>query len=131
MSFSVIGAVCILSATFCRASKAQIQGILMSPTSGMKQLGPVELVTCMSLVSLAIMLVWSASVEGMQPWKQILSAKVFFAVLIAALNASVLNIASIFVIRSLGPVAQQCVGQLKSVLCCVGAVAAFHEVATR
>jgi drug/metabolite transporter (DMT)-like permease len=130
INFSLIGAVCIISATFCRALKAQIQGILMSPNSGLKQLGPVENVTCTSLVSLAIMLLWSALSEGWKPWSQLWHTKVFLAVLIAALNAAVLNIASIFVIRSLGPVAQQCVGQLKSVLCCVGAVVAFNEAIT-
>lgn len=127
MNFSVIGALCILGATFCRAGKAQIQGLLMCPGSGLMQLDPIELVVCTSMVSLVIMLVWSAVAEGLAPWQRIMSLKVFFPVLLAALNASVLNIASIFVIRSLGPVAQQCVGQLKSVLCCVGAVAAFNE----
>jgi drug/metabolite transporter (DMT)-like permease len=130
IQFSLLGATLILAATVCRAAKAQIQSLLMSAESTMMQLDPVELITCTSCLTFLVMLSWSLVSEGALPWLQILQPNVFFAVLIAAANAAVLNIASIFVIRSIGPVAQQCIGQLKGVLCCIGAVAAFGEKIT-
>jgi drug/metabolite transporter (DMT)-like permease len=127
IQFSIIGAGLILSATFCRAAKAQIQSLLMTADTTMMQLDPVELVTWTSSMTFVIMIAWSTITEGANPWLQICSPAVLIAVLIAAANAAVLNIASIFVIKSVGPVAQQCIGQLKGVLCCLGAVAVFSE----
>jgi drug/metabolite transporter (DMT)-like permease len=127
ISFSMIGTIFILAGVFCRAAKAQMQSLLMSPSMNLMQLDPIELVTCTSCVTLTVMLSCSMATEGMQPWLHVCRPQLLAAIFLAAANAAVLNIASVFIIRSIGPVAQQCIGQFKGVLCCIGAVAAFGE----
>merc|ERR1719263_2602063 len=73
------------------------------------------------------MMVWSLAVEGLQPFAQITDRATLLAVLITAVAATVLNLAALFVLKEVGPVTQQIVGQLKGVLACMAAVAAFGE----
>merc|ERR1719335_515730 len=88
---------------------------------------PIEVAVWTSLTCLALMSVWSASTEGLAPFKEIASFPVFLAVLYTCVGASILNIAALFVLRELGPVAQQVVGQMKGILAILGAVATFGE----
>merc|ERR1719387_1496799 len=73
---------------------------------------------------------WSLATEGLTPWKEILAWGPFTAVLYTCIGASILNIAALFVLRELGPVAQQIVGQLKGILAICGAVAMQGESVT-
>merc|ERR1719263_2242277 len=82
--------------------------------------------TCFVLMSM-----WSIATEGLTPYHQILAWGPFTAVLYTCIGASILNIAALFVLRELGPVAQQIVGQLKGVLAIVGAVALQGEQVSR
>merc|ERR1719335_495904 len=91
---------------------------------------PIEVAVWTSLTCLALMSVWSASTEGLAPFKEIASFPVFLAVLYTCVGASILNIAALFVLRELGPVAQQVVGQLKGILSILGSVALFGETVT-
>merc|ERR1719387_3194845 len=70
---------------------------------------------------------WSLATEGVTPLVNIFAWGPFMAVLYTCMGASILNIAALFVLRELGPVAQQIVGQLKGVLAIVGSVALFDE----
>merc|ERR1719335_1374115 len=101
--------------------------MIMGQGSGMTQLDPLEMVVASSLVIVAIMLTWSLLVEGARPWGQALDPTTLLALLLAAVNASVINVASLFLMKGAGPVAQQCFGILKSLLSCIGSVAAFGE----
>jgi hypothetical protein len=133
LHFSLLGTVLILSANMCRAIKAQLQGSLMSKDGkawNLMVLDPLELVVATSFVIACIMAGWSMAAEGSTPLSRVVELDTFIALLPAAINASILNIAGLFVLRSVGPVAQQCIGQLKGVLCCLGSVAAFSEVIT-
>merc|ERR1719263_872408 len=76
------------------------------------------------------MAIWSAVTEGLAPCKEIRALPKFFAVFYTCIGASILNISALFVLRELGPVTQQVVGQLKGILAILGAVAAFGEVVT-
>eukprot|EP00746_Dinoflagellata_sp_MGD_P158602 gnl/MRDRNA2_/MRDRNA2_86506_c0_seq2.p1 gnl/MRDRNA2_/MRDRNA2_86506_c0~~gnl/MRDRNA2_/MRDRNA2_86506_c0_seq2.p1 ORF type:complete len:122 (-),score=31.61 gnl/MRDRNA2_/MRDRNA2_86506_c0_seq2:124-489(-) len=76
------------------------------------------------------MTVWSLATEGMAPYQHIFSWGPFLAVLYTCVGASILNIAALFVLRELGPVAQQIVGQLKGILAIVGSVATLGEHVT-
>merc|ERR1719465_35119 len=77
-----------------------------------------------------LMTIWSLATEGITPYQKIFAWGPFLAVLYTCVGASILNIAALFVLRELGPVAQQIVGQMKGVLAIIGAVAAFGEVVT-
>merc|ERR1719388_316402 len=76
------------------------------------------------------MTAWSIATEGATPYVEILAWGPFMAVLFTCVGASILNIAALFVLRELGPVVQQIVGQLKGVISCLGARAVFSEVIT-
>merc|ERR1719387_2860138 len=73
---------------------------------------------------------WSLATEGLTPYHEILAWGPFMAVLYTCIGASILNIAALFVLRELGPVAQQIVGQLKGILAIVGSVATLGEHVT-
>merc|ERR1719310_1570053 len=77
------------------------------------------------------MMGWSLATEGLVPYQKILGWGPFMAVLYTCIGASILNIAALFVLRELGPVAQQIVGQLKGVISIIGAVVLFGEQITR
>merc|ERR1719498_1234276 len=80
---------------------------------------------------------WSLIQEGLKPYDMILLPYLngqplltgpLIAVFISCANAVVLNISVMFVMKDIGPVAQQILGELKGALACLGAVAAFGEV---
>merc|ERR1719379_534417 len=96
----------------------------------MTQLDPIELTFWTATVCFAIMMVWSLAVEGLKPFVKVADLPTLLAVLITAAAATVLNIAALFVLKEVGPVAQQIVGNLKGVLACMAAVAAFGEQIT-
>merc|ERR1719161_3532851 len=54
----------------------------------------------------------------------------FAAVMATCSAACILNFCSLFVMKEVGPVAQQLIGQMKGVLACVGGWAAFGEIIT-
>merc|ERR1719197_275966 len=91
---------------------------------------PIEVAVWTSLTCLVLMGIWSAFTEGLAPCYEIFSLPVVLAVLYTCVGASILNIAALFVLRELGPVTQQVVGQLKGILAILGSVAAFGETVT-
>merc|ERR1719498_1284586 len=91
---------------------------------------PIEVAVWTSLTCFVLMAVWSAATEGTKPLTQIFSLGPFLAVLYTCVGASILNIAALFVLRELGPVAQQIVGQLKGIIAILGSVALFGETVT-
>merc|ERR1719321_283811 len=74
------------------------------------------------------MLCWSGIQEGQAPYNKINDMGIMIALLMTCANAALLNICVLFVMKEVGPVAQQLLGELKGALACVGAVAAFGEV---
>merc|ERR1719161_233921 len=91
---------------------------------------PIELVAWTSLWTSVIMLAWSAIAEGIEPWANFDSLGLLGSVGFTCICAAFLNTSGMFVMREMGPVAQQIIGNLKSILTCLGAVAAFGEVIT-
>merc|ERR1719387_3474006 len=112
-----------------RAIKSTVQHNLMAGAEW-KSMDPVEVAVWTSLTCFLLMSVWSIATEGATPWKEILAWGPFTAVLYTCIGASILNIAALFVLRELGPVAQQIVGQLKGILGIAGSVALFGEQVT-
>merc|ERR1719231_962638 len=91
---------------------------------------PIEVAVWTSLTCLVLMGAWSAVTEGLEPFSKIFVLPTFLAVLYTCIGASILNIAALFVLRELGPVTQQIVGQLKGILAIVGSVATLGEQVT-
>lgn len=61
---------------------------------------------------------------------QIFDLHTFWVVFLSMVTATIKGIASVAVVKEIGPVAQQIMGQLKGVLACMAAVTAFGEVIT-
>lgn len=130
VQFTFVGVIfCIASVVF-RAVKAQLQSLLMAPGAMSQTFDPLELTLWTACLTFAVMITWSAVTEGLAPWKEFLNMGTVIAVLITCVNAVVLNVSGLFVMKELGPVAQQIIGNMKGVVACLGAVAAFGETIT-
>eukprot|EP00746_Dinoflagellata_sp_MGD_P007882 gnl/MRDRNA2_/MRDRNA2_115688_c0_seq1.p1 gnl/MRDRNA2_/MRDRNA2_115688_c0~~gnl/MRDRNA2_/MRDRNA2_115688_c0_seq1.p1 ORF type:complete len:481 (+),score=66.03 gnl/MRDRNA2_/MRDRNA2_115688_c0_seq1:96-1538(+) len=128
--FSAVGFTFCAFAVVCRALKAIVQHQLMDGDIG-TQLTPNQLVVWMSIPSFVIMMLWSLYAEGTQPFYDFYaSTGTQGAVLLTVINACILNMAALYVLQNLGPVAQQLAGQLKGVLSVLGSVALFSEQVT-
>lgn len=130
IKFSILGAVFVAAGVFFNAFKAQLQNLLLNPNSMSQVFDPVELVFWTSCLTFLILLVWSLIAEGVAPWNNFWNMGTVAAVLISCVNAAILNTSGLYVMKEVGPVAQQIIGQIKGVLACLGAVAAFGEVIT-
>jgi len=129
VKLTMLGLAACLAGVLGRGAKSTLQHSLMGG-SAWKSMDPIEVAVWTSLTCLVLMATWSALTEGMEPFQKIVNLPTFIAVLWTCAGASILNIAALFVLRELGPVTQQVVGQLKGILAILGAVAAFGEVIT-
>jgi len=129
MKLSVLGLLACVGGVCGRAAKSTLQHSLMGG-SEWKSMDPIEVAVWTSSTCFVLMAMWSAATEGVTPLVEICAWGPFTAVLYTCVGASILNIAALFVLRELGPVAQQIVGQLKGILSILGAVAAFGESVT-
>eukprot|EP00928_Gymnodinium_smaydae_P084646 TRINITY_DN6792_c0_g2_i2.p1 TRINITY_DN6792_c0_g2~~TRINITY_DN6792_c0_g2_i2.p1 ORF type:complete len:309 (-),score=40.09 TRINITY_DN6792_c0_g2_i2:106-1032(-) len=129
--FSVLGAMFILFAILMRATKVQVQSLLLGGSDRITQLDPIELVAWSGLACFVVMATWSLAGEGLVPFERIQKWDVAMAVLRSAVAACILNTSALMVLKELGPVAQQCVGQLKGVAASALAVATLGEAISR
>lgn len=131
LRFSFIGFWLAVFATFLRALKNQLQGMLMDGEDpNVPCLDPIELLAWMSIPSLLIMLVWSIATEGIDAWTPLVAANAFglnVAILVSSLNALVLNVFNLYVIKDVGALGITIVGQLKGILIILGGVAMLGE----
>lgn len=127
LEITLLGFICCFGAVVLRSAKSMAQHSLMGG-SEWKSMDPVEVAVWTSTTCFFLMLSWSVVSEGATPWKQIMAWEPFMAVLATCAAAATLNIAALFVLKDLGPVAQQIVGQLKILLSILAAVAVFGEV---
>lgn len=128
IDISTFAVICVFLAMVFRATKAQLQSLLLSPASGMQQLAPLELVMWSSITSFLIMSGWSAFAESVAPFSMMQKDGVVIALVASTIPACSMNIASVLVLKELGPVTLQTVGTLKGPLACAGAVVVFGEV---
>jgi len=130
MKFSLLGLMFIIAGTLCRATRQQLQSIMMSPNQMTQHFDPVELVTYTGFVTFFVMLVWSAAAEGMQPWRDIMDLGTIGAVFLTCIFATLLNFCGMIAMKELGPVAREMVSQLKGVMVVTGGWVAFGEIIT-
>jgi len=130
IKFSLVGLAICLAGNFFRASKAQIQTSLLIPGAASQTFEPLELTCWTSMLTFVLMMTWSLVSEGVEPWKVFCKwdAGILTSVGISCIFATTLNASGMFVMREVGPVGQMIIGELKGVLACVGAVAAFGEM---
>merc|ERR1719390_425863 len=115
IKLSRLGLLACVGGVLGRGAKSTLQHSLMGG-SEWKSMDPIEVAVWTSLTCLVLMGVWSAVTEGLEPFSKIFVLPTFLAVLYTCIGASILNIAALFVLRELGPVTQQVVGQLKGIL---------------
>lgn len=127
---SAIGILCVTCGVLFRSCKAQLNSLLMSAGAMPQSFDPVELTCWTTMLTFVVMLIWSSVKVGTAPFEAINDAGIIVALLVSSINAVVLNLSVLFVMKEIGPVAQQILGELKGVLATLGAVAAFGEVVT-
>jgi len=128
LQFSLLGLFFVMAGVLSRAGKAQVQSMLMSPGAMSQTFDPLELACWTTSATFSVMLLWCVVAEGGAPFWEVKHLSIVTAVLLSCLNAIVLNISAMFVMKELGPVASQIIGELKGVLACLGAVVAFGEI---
>jgi drug/metabolite transporter (DMT)-like permease len=130
MRFNILGAVFVLGGVIVRAAKVQLQSMLMAPNQMTQHFDAVELTFWTAVLTTIIMAAWSVASEGRNPFFDLMEVGTFAAVMATCGAACILNFCSLFVMKEVGPVAQQLIGQMKGVLACVGGWAAFEETIT-
>merc|ERR1719408_991219 len=90
----------------------------------------VELTFWTAVITCVVMGAWSLASEGMQPWSDIMDVGAIIAVATTCVAAIILNFCGLFVMKEVGPVAQQLIGQMKGILAVIGGWAAFQETIT-
>lgn len=132
LKFSTMGFMLASFACFSRAIKSTLQHALMdTEDASIQALDPIELLAWMSLPSIAIMGTWSVCTEGIDPYARLVGEDalgLLLAIGLTCVNACILNVANLFVIRDLGAVATTLAAQLKGILIILGGVAMLGEV---
>lgn len=123
--FSALGFTCCACGVLARAAKVTLQQVLMD-SSAMQQ-DPLAILVWTSVPCFTIMASWSLFAEGTRPFVEVSQPGTTGALLATVANALVLQLASLYVLRELGAVAQQLAGELKGALSSVAGVAAFGE----
>merc|ERR1719440_1676226 len=131
--FSWIGFFFCAGANVPRSMKGIFQQMLL--TSDTTVYSPLDILGWTCVPSSAIMLCWSLLQEGTSPYMQWysegVSSSLTLAILISCVNACILNLAVLFVVKELGAVGQQIVAQSKSILVVLGGVCFLHEQFSR
>jgi len=136
ISFSLLGTILCLASNVFRSLKVVLQQKLMTGESKDK-FDPVALLFWISLPSMAVMLIGSLLTEGFAPYTAVLgrgsSAEhgLLFAILVSCVNATILNLAQLFVTKHLSAVGSQLVAQAKMVLTVLGGLVLFGEAFSR
>jgi len=135
VNFSTLGvSLCFMSNVF-RALRASLQQKLMLGETRNK-FDPCSLLFWICWPSMAVMFAVSLTLEGFAPYRQLQGMeprqmyRLFFAIGVSCVNATVLNLSQLFVTKDLGAVGSQVAGQAKSVLTVMGAMVLFHEPVT-
>lgn len=129
-NFTLTGLLLVLGSNACRAIKVTLQQDLLPKGPGSK-FDPCSVLAWTCLVCVAFMGAWSAAYDGLAPWRELrhhtTPKAAAFAVLISCVNACVLNLSMLFVVRSIGAVGTTVVAQTKAALTVFGSVALFNE----
>mmetsp|Transcript_19729 Transcript_19729/g.54261 ORF Transcript_19729/g.54261 Transcript_19729/m.54261 type:complete len:414 (+) Transcript_19729:102-1343(+) len=133
VNFSAVGMLLCLGSNFGRSIKSVLQQRLMSGASN-DAYDPVALLSWQCLLATFALFTWSSLSEGLAPYEQLCNAqnKLHLAIVIGVtcVNAVVLNLFAVYVVKDLGAVGNQVAGQVKSALMLAGAVAILHESIT-
>jgi drug/metabolite transporter (DMT)-like permease len=133
--FSLLGLVLATGSNVPRSLKSVLQQVLMQGDSSALAYNPLDVLAWTCLPSSVVMLIWSIVQEGIAPYQQwyaqgVLSQLTAF-VLVSCVNACILNLAILFVIKDLGAVGTQIVAQTKSILVILGGATFLKEEVTR
>lgn len=130
LHFSLMGFILCFVSNAGRALKVVLQQELMTGATKEK-FDPCTLLAWMCLSSFLIMIVWSSASEGLAPYRYFADREKAMpaaaAILVACVNAVILNLAALFVTKELGAVGGQLVAQTKSVLTVLGGIVVFHD----
>lgn len=132
LNFSLAGMLLCLSANIFRSMKVALQQKLMTGASKDK-FDPTVLLFWISWPSATVMLLGSFLTEGMRPYSALMARGpsqlhgLVFAILISCVNATILNLAQLYVTKDLGAVGGQLVAQSKMVLTVLGGMVLFGE----
>jgi drug/metabolite transporter (DMT)-like permease len=126
-NFSYTGLWLAIAATFLRSLRSTMQHSLLT---GCHPMDPVEALAWLSIPSMLIMGGWSVAIESSAPYValyQNIKPGFLCSLLISCFNAILLNFSNLYVIRDLGALGVNVVGQLKGILIILGSVAMLGE----
>lgn len=132
LNFSLLGMLLCLMSNVFRSLKVTLQQKLMTGASQDK-FDPTALLFWISLPSSFVMLVGSLSTEGLSPYAALGGRGpselhgLLFAIIVSCVNATILNLAQLYVTKDLGAVGGQLVAQAKMVLTVLGGIVLFGE----
>lgn len=135
ITFSFSGVALAVLAAFLRGCKSVMHFELMTPQDDLGEsnepvLDPLSVLAWMSLPTAVMMVLWSGYSEGDQPFRHLtknFNWSLVIAVGVSCLNAVLLNLTALYVLKDLGTVASQVAGQLKTVLVVLGSVAMLGD----
>jgi len=136
INFNLIGTVLCFSSNIFRSLKVVMQQKLLIGESKDK-FDPVALLFWISLPSAAVMLLSSCLTEGFAPYTAFVGREasevhgLVFAILVSCVNATILNLAQLYVTKDLGAVGSQLVAQAKMILTVLGGLVLFGEAFTQ
>jgi len=119
--FSMLGFILVVGSSFPHAYRAVFQAeLLCQQDANAKVYSPVAVLAWTCLPAAVAMLIWSFLQEGTMPYHQIygqgLLSQLTIAISLCTVNACILNISMLFVVKDLGAVATQIVAQTKAIL---------------
>jgi len=135
INFSMVGVILCFTANIFRSGKVALQQKLMTGTTKDK-FDPCALLFWTSVPCFLMMLGFSLATEGLEPCRHIgrLQGHQLVTLVqslgICCVNATMLNLAQLFVTKDLGAVGSQLVAQAKSVLTVLGGMVVFGEQVT-
>jgi len=135
VNFSLIGMLLCFTANAFRSLKASLQQKLMTGETRDK-FDPCALLFWICLPSMCVMFGASLVTEGMAPYQKLATMQsvelrgLAGALAASCVNATILNLAQLFVTKDLGAVGSQLAAQAKSVLVVLGSMVLFADPVT-
>mmetsp|Transcript_38857 Transcript_38857/g.110161 ORF Transcript_38857/g.110161 Transcript_38857/m.110161 type:complete len:398 (-) Transcript_38857:8-1201(-) len=128
--FSSLGIFLCFSSSMLRAVRSAMQQRLMYGEAK-DRLDPCALLLWSSLPSALFSLLCSFAFEGVEPYRILLiDPNVRSAIAASCINAAVLNLSILFVIKQRGAVGTQLISQVRSVISVMGDIVIFREPVT-
>lgn len=130
LKWSLLGFGFASLANIARASKVVTQQVVLTGQTRDK-FDPCSLLAWVCVPSFVLILAWTILVDGMAPLVALRDSEhqgwLVLAIMVSCVNALVLDLTALFVVKQLGAVGAEVVGSAKSGLTVLSGIALFHD----